>query len=228
MIKNLIFLIMLACLFGCDKTPANKIINPAISNAAGAWDTNADWVLYGDEIRTGGTIMMFNTLDNQVLDLSCTDNPHSGIKCIKYSWNGKDVYKYAAPAGLEHDFCGFSLIASNDVNRYNLDSKNISGGAYTKISFWARGSLNAFVYLRLESDKGNSLTPTPGTIGTDAWMSNAITSNWNQYQFNITGTTMTNLKDFVKIILKYDEGTSSNTATGNGGTVFIDDIKLTH
>lgn len=223
MIKKLIFLIMLACLFGCDKTPANKITNPAVSNAAGAWDTNADWVLYDDEIRTGGTIMMFNSMDNQILDMSCTDNPYSGSKCIKYTWNGKDVYKYEAPSGLEHDFCGFSLIASNDVN--NIVTKDISGGAYTKISFRARGSLNAYVYLRVESNNGTSLTPTPGN---DAWMSNAITSNWTQYDFPITGTTMTSLKDYVKIVLKYDEGTPSNTVTGNGGTVFIDDIRLTH
>ncbi|MCB4792311.1 MAG: hypothetical protein LHV68_10570 [Elusimicrobia bacterium] len=224
--NKIILLIIFIFFTGCEKNPVKKLINPADSNAIGIWDTNGDWVIYDDEIKTGGAILFFNSLDNQVLDFNCRDNPHSGSKCLKYSWNGKDVYAYGATPGLEHDYCGFSLTASKDVNSYLTATRDISGGTYTKISFWARGDLNTFVYLRLEGNNGTDTSLS----GTDAWMSSdlaPVTSSWQKYEFNITGN-MTAIKDFVKIVLKYNEGVSPNTVVGNGGTVFIDDIKLTH
>jgi len=108
--------------------------------------------------------------------------------------------------------------------------ENFSQAGFTKITFKVRGNLYSGVYLRLEFNNGNSTTAS----GNNAWMSNSsdrkITSNWQSYEFNISGS-LSKVKDLLRIVfLKYDEdGTDStpNTAKGNGGTIYLDDIVLT-
>lgn len=214
---------------GCEKNPVNRLIDPTISNTTGNW--SGEWVIYDDEIRTGGTVMMFNTMDGQELDFSSRDNSKSGSKCIKYSWNGGDVTAYknlpAHPVDyVEHDFTGFSLIAADDFNNYNAVSKDLTEAGYTKISFWVRGSLYSNVHFRLEANNGNNQTAS----GNNAWMSNTtdrkVTSSWQKYEFTVSGN-MTTVRDFVRIVFRYDKDGNPDNQKGNGGTVFIDDIRLT-
>jgi hypothetical protein len=218
------FAVTLCILMGlsaCENAPISKLVNPTLGNTTGTW--GGPWVVYDDEIKTRGTVMMFTTKDGQTLDFSWRENPHQGSKCIKYSWNGGDVTSYETGA-TEHDFVGFSLIVADDVNKYNAVTKDLTPGGYTRISFWARGSLSSDVFLRLESNNGGPTTVS----GTNAWLSNAtdrkVTSSWQRYEFALSGS-LASTKDFVKVILKFDPGVAG-AARGNGGTIYLDDIRL--
>jgi hypothetical protein len=213
-------LISFFSLSACDKRPVNRLVNPGVENGAVTWPV--PWVLYADEIKTGGTVMSFTTQEGQLLDFASRDNPHSGSRCIKFSWDGSAVTQYV-PLRREAFFVGFSLIVADTVDKYLATIKDISPGGYTKIKFWARGSLNSSVHLRLESSNGDSTSTYPN----NAWESNStdqvLTSNWQSFSFNVTGS-LTSTLYFVNIVLKYDQATGQ----GNGGTVFLDDIELTN
>jgi hypothetical protein len=213
-------MLLLAGMSGCENAPINNLVNPTIANTTGAW--SGEWVLYDDEIKTGGTVMMFATLEGQELDFSWQSNPYQGTKCIKYSWDGRDVTTYKTNA-IEHDYVGFALIVADSVDKYDTVTRDLAPGGYTKISFRARGSLNTNVYLRLESNNGDYKSS-----GTNAWMSHTITGDWQRYEFPLSGS-LAGTKDFVRVILRYDEDgkpDTPNTGRGNGGTVYIDDIRL--
>jgi hypothetical protein len=212
-------------LVSCENAPVSKLVNPTIANTTGTW--SGLWVLYDDEIRTGGTVMMFTSMNGIVLDFASRENPHQGTQCVKFSWDGGDVTAYS-PYSIEHDFTGFSLIVASSLDKYGIVTKDLTPGGFTKIAFWVRGSLSSNVYLRLESNNGG-----PATLsGTNAWMSNTtdrrVTGSWQRYEFALAGN-FTSVKDFVKIVLKYDEDgdpSTPNVARGNGGIVFLDDIHL--
>jgi hypothetical protein len=221
------FCAMFLCISqGCDNAPINKLIDPTVSNKTGTWP--AEWVLYDDEIKTGGTVQMYTTMEGQELLFNSTDHPYQGTQCVKYSWDGSAVTEYLTNT-RENGFVGFGLIAADSVNRYSEVSKDLTLAGYTKISFRVRGSLNTNVYLRIEAQNGNYLTPS----GTNAWQSNTInrriTGDWQQYEFSLSGSQAT-IRDFVRVILVYDEDgnpNTPNTRQGNGGTVYLDDIRLT-
>ena len=224
-----------ALLPGCERNPVNKIVDPTVSNTTGIW--SGTWVLYDDELKTGGNIMLFT--EGVSLDFNNTDNPHSGPdslspnaivkKCIRFSWDGSPVFTYSTSA-KQSDFTGFSLICAQTTAAYSTQTRNLSLGGYTKITFWARGSLSTNVYLRVEANSTdpNQYALASGSVG--VWQG-TVTSDWNKYSVKIDNS-VNNLAaatDFVKFILVYDEDGNPNTAnTGrsNGGAVYLDDIEL--
>lgn len=216
---------------GCDKHPADRLVDPTSSNITGVW--SGKWVLYDDEIKTNGAQMPFN--EGATQDFRYTDNPRSGKMCIRYSWDGSPVLTFASlplhPDNyLQSDFVGFSLICAKTTAGYAAGAKDLSAGGFKSITFWARGSLHANVYLRVEA---NSIDPNvylrPNGY-TGVWMG-TVTPGWVQYGLNIDKNVnnLTAATDFVKFILRYDEDgdpSTANTGRGNGGTVFLDDIEL--
>jgi hypothetical protein len=233
--KNLILWSILFSLFsafmGCDANPVNRLVNPSPSNISGVW--SGAWVIYDDEVKTGGAIMTYNT--GATLDFHSTDNPHSGKDCIRYSWDGSPVLTYASlPAHptdyIQSGYSGFSLICAPTDAQYFTATRNLSLGGYTKITFWARGELFTNVNLRVEANSNdqNQYKYASGYPG--VWQG-TVTSGWQQYSVKLD-TTTTNLNnlaaatDFIKIILLYTPG-PDDPPRGNGGTVFLDDIELT-
>ncbi|MGA2090848.1 MAG: hypothetical protein ABSH12_05230 [Endomicrobiales bacterium] len=221
--------ILLMSLSGCDSNPIGKLVDPTVSNTTGQF--SGTWVIYNDgALRiTGGfppAIMFMTTPEGQTLDLNSTDHPYSGNFCLKYAWNGDTVTWYQG--GIREDgFVGFIFIAAPTVSQYGIITRNLGAGGYTKISFYVRGALNANVSLRLESQNANNLTPS----GVNAWQSNTtnqqITSNWQHYEFAISGS-MASVSDILRIILVYNESGNPNipnVTNGNGGTVFLDNIE---
>ena len=234
--KALLFYILIfpfLIITGCDKDPVNRLVNPSPASSTGVW--SGTWVLYDDELKTNGAVMTFN--EGATIDFNCTDNPRSGKKCIRYSWNGSPVLTYASPPSqpvnyTQSGFSGFSLICAQTLGAYSTQTRNLALGGDTKITFWARGSLNANVYLRVEANFPSTATNVyelkSGATG--VWMG-VPSSTWTQYSLTIDPT-VNNLAatDFVKFILLYDEDgnpDTPNTSVGNGGTVFLDDIELT-
>lgn len=219
---------LLIIVSGCENNPLGRLIDPTTSNTTSTF--SGHWLIFGDELRINGgvppVVMFLTTSEGQVLDFNWTDHPYAGTKCIKYSWDGSPVTQYST-GSKESDFVGFMLIAAPTLAQHDTVTKDLSAAGYTKIAFEARGSLNGNVYLRLESDNATYQTLS----GNNAWMSNTtdrkITSQWQHYEFALSGP-MGAVKDFLRVVIRYDEDgnpDTPNTGTGNGGTVFLDNIE---
>ena len=216
--KKIFCLLLILFLFSCDKgPPLSKLYNPGGDEILSSeW---GDWIIYDDALKTRGGMSAFTGI--QELDFECKDNPWSGNRCIKFSWDGNDVVA-GETGNPQHGYCGFSLVVVPDASAYNYDTslmpgKDLTPGAYARITFYARGSLSTDNYLRLESPLGTWQSVSPN----EAWQG-TVSDTWQKYEFNCAGNTMTDIKEFVKIILKY-----TGSGKGNGGTVYIDDIKYT-
>jgi hypothetical protein len=215
---------------GCSKTPVNDLVNPTAKNSTGIW--SGQWVIYDDELKTNGAVMLYT--EGVGLNFNCANNPHSGSNCIQFSWNGLPVLTYASLPShptdyIQSGFTGFGLICAPTVAQYFTATRNLSLGGYTKITFWARGSLSVYTYLLVEANFASGASPNvtqPGS-GTGYWMG-TVTSGWQQYTISIDNNTnnLSAATDFVKIIMVYDPPSGSNSTQGNGGTVYIDDIQL--
>jgi len=199
---------------GCsDQNPSDRLINPIPKGATNTtqWSTKP-WVIYDDELKTGGGMMYYSSSDGQKLDFASTENPRSGTKCIKYSWNGSSVYDYGRQI-WQKDWCGWGIISGKDWTSYDTSSRDLSESGYTKIVFWVRGNIDSNTTIKFEGpvreDKG----------GTDfiRLTSAGLTSSWQQKEISLSGTDLSDVKDFFKVIFE----------KGAGGTVYIDDIQYT-
>lgn len=199
------FIFLFVFLFGCSKyNPLDKLINPEEKSATGRW--SGEFVIYDDELKTGGGIMFLSSADNQTLDFNFRENPYSGKKCIKYSWNGKSVYDYTRKI-YQANWCGWAFIVGKDWTEYNK-IRNFSSVNYSKISLWVRGSLSANTKIKFES------------YNRDTHSDIELTDSWQKIEFKITGN-QSEIKEYLKIIFEY-----LGSGEGNGGIVYIDEIKF--
>jgi hypothetical protein len=237
MIKRLqftLFFLLSASLISCEKNPISKVVDPAGTYNTGIWSGN--WILYDDELKTDGATMVYT--QGVSLDFNSTDNPRSGKKCIRFSWDGSPVLTYkklpAHPQDyVQGDFTGFGLICAKTLDEYFTGTRDLSAGGYTKLTFWARGHLFDHVYLRVEanSDDANFSKIPSGTAG--VW-EGVVGPDWQKYTVTLDKNynSLAAAKDFVKVILAYDDDgdptTANTTSSNNGGTVFLDDIQLSN
>jgi hypothetical protein len=190
-----------ACLAGCDRKPINKLVDPTLNNTTGNW--SGRWVIYDDELRTGGGVSTFTTFNGVDLDFDSRETPYSGSTCIKFFWNGGEVTPYSPPGSLsEYTWTGFGLIVAVKTEDYDRYSKDFSASGFDKLTFRARGSLNNGVVLRVEGPQLGAQTPA-------GFWEGAITDQWQQYTVNLNPQTTINA--YLNIILKY-----SGAVRGNG------------
>ncbi len=209
--SSLIFVFYSLLITGCsDQKPIKRLINPVPDGAKNAW-TGIPWTIYDDELKTGGGMMFYSSPDGQKLDFECRDNPRSGTKCIKYSWDGTQVYDYDYQK-WQTNWCGWGIIVGKDWTSYDSSSKDISEAGYNKITFWVRGKIDSKTTVKFEGpvreDKG----------GTDFIRldSTQITSSWQQFTISLSGTDVSSVKDYFKVIFEKGKG-----------IIYIDDIKYT-
>jgi hypothetical protein len=219
MLKKLLIAVLIMPLFifaACEKKPVNRLVNPSASETTGSSTWPGPWVVYDDEIKTGGGVGRFTTPEGQELDFSSRENPHSGNNCIKFSWDGGEVTAYANPPDtpadyVEHGFVGFSFKVQNDSVVGSPATKDLSPGHYTRVSFYAMGTLSSNVTLRIKG---------PGTGATESPV--ALTSDWQLFTVPVNGN-LADSNSFANFVLATAGGVRSN-----GGTVFLDDIRLTN
>ena len=138
MIKKLLFpaICSIFVVFtGCNKTPVNDLVNPTSTNSSGIW--SGKWIVYDDELKTNGAVMLYT--EGVSLNFNYSSNPHSGSKCMQFSWTGLPVLTYANlpdhPTDyMQSGFTGFGLISAPTLGQYFTGTRDLSKGGYTKIT----------------------------------------------------------------------------------------------
>jgi len=147
---------MLLAVSGC-KSPFDSTRN-ASGGATGTLGTASSFVVFSDELETGGGAFEYPGPDGQNLVFTDTSNPISR-RSIRYSWTGRDVSNPQGSGCLpnpEHIFAGFDLMHVPDntptLSVYNsTPGRNLSKAGYTKATFYVRGSLSSNTILKVEA-----------------------------------------------------------------------------
>jgi hypothetical protein len=221
-------------LTSCERNPLERLSDPFPGGALNAW--SGVFIVYNDDLRTGGNVAFIPSdvappANNQSIDfLNTEENPPEGLNCIKYSWNGKDLYWDDATVpfkGYEHEWAGVTLLVATHWSFYNsTPAKDLSPGGYTKITFKAKAFIANDTYVKFEGPVSTNVA-VPSRGGTDYLrLNNTELADWNSYTLNLSSNSLKKVKDYFKIVIEYPAG-KNNGSVGYGGTVFVDDIRYT-
>lgn len=212
-------LALAAVVTSCRKNPIERLVNPyGDSSVPGVSGT---YVIYDDELKTGGAVGFIPFGENQIIDFADKTSPRRSADQLRYQWTGLDTSSTTAGAS-QHDFAGFSLFfAPTIAGAATSPGVNLAPGGYTKVKLWVRGDLSAENRLRIEGpDDGNSGTPTARVELTG----DQLAQGWQEVTLPIPPTDFQNVKVFLTISIQYSQPPRT-TAAGNGGTVYLDDIR---
>ena len=205
-------------LAACERHPLDRLIDPVPSGAAPS--AAADWVLYDDELKTGGGFFLIPEAANQTLTDHDASGPAVGRKSIVYSWNGGEV-------NGQHLFAGFGLLAAQQIAQdASTPPRNLSADGFTKITFWARGTLSENTILRVEGPSdgtGSTLMPRLEISPAE------LAAGWAKYTLSVPDPTVAfaSVKQYVIFSIIYTQPTGT-TLAGEGGTVDVDQIAYEH
>ena len=220
---------LLLLVAGC-KSPLDRTRDASGgSGGTGVITGGANLVVFSNELKTGGGAFEYPGGDNQTLTFSDTSNPISA-RSIRYAWNGQDV-------ASQHIFAGFDLMHTPTESTYaSTPGRDLRAANYTKVTFYARGSLSANTFVKIEvADDGNTATPAPcvalspdGSLdavspATPCGVRGTLSTNWGTYTIPISNSNLFPLKDFFKATFVYLPPGGTSLA-GQGGTVYFDQI----
>jgi hypothetical protein len=216
--KILIFLISLIILSaaGCSKkNQLENLADPTSEHALNTW--SPEWVLYDNEIKTGGGIALYTNGSAQVLDVLFNDAGNN--KAIRFSWNGDEVFDYNENRNRA-DFTGFGLTTSVDMikNIAAFNARDISGGGYNTLTFSLKGELSNYTSVIIEGPQDSN-----SNCDSQEFNKDTITSEWKDYSFTLSKADLSKIKSFVNVIFAYR---GNYNTKGSGGTVYIDNIRL--
>jgi hypothetical protein len=214
-------------LAGC-KSPFDRTRDASSGGALGNFNTVANLVVFSNELKTGGGAFLYPSGENQSLTFGDTSNPVSA-RSIRYIWNGQAV-------GGQIDFAGFTLMHTPSQADYaTTNGRNLSTTNYTKVTFYARGTLATNTFVKVEvADDGNSATAAPcvalspnGDLdalapATPCGVKAQIGSDWASYSIPVPNANLNPVKDFFKATIIFLGGGSN---PGGGGTVYFDQIE---
>ena len=208
-------------ILGCDKNPTKRLLQPETVFSVSSW---ADMIVYDEGVKTGGdTPVMLTTQEGQKVTLESYKSPASGVMCLEYTWDGSSVWHYDENTGEKDyfgfDWTGFTFAVKNSDVPESSSTRDISPGAYTKISFKIKGTLSSNVnfFLKFKPYKGATESIWRTSIG-----DHVLTETWTAYDFTIPGTQATAIENYLVCVFEYN-----GAERGNGGTVYLDDIKFT-
>ncbi len=204
-------------LAACDRHPLDQLMDPVPSGAVPS--AAANWVLYDDELETGGGFYLIPEAANQTLTDHDASGPAFGRKSIAYNWNGGEV-------NGQHLFAGFGLLVAQQIAQdASTPPRNLSAYGFTKITFWAKGALSENTILRAEGPAdGTGSTISPRLeISADL-----LAGGWAKYALLVPNpAAFASVKQYVNFTLIYTQPTGT-TLAGEGGTVDIDQIAYEH
>lgn len=231
-----LFLLTLALLAGCNKSPYDRTVN-----AAGGGGTNTfggtNYVVFSSELLSGGGAFEYPGSAGQSLVFNDTSNPISE-RSIRYSWTGERVN-----GGFL--FAGFTLMHTPLQADYSSTAgRDLRAAGYTRVTFYARGTLGSQTLAKIEVvDDGNSSTAnasclslsTDGTLddnvnagATPCGTLGTLSSSWTRFSIPIASpsTALASVKDFLKVTYIFNNVVPGNTNPGQGGTIYVDQIQL--
>ncbi len=211
--KNIFLtLLLLSPLGSCKKNPVDRLTNP---NPDGAVPQNSGiYIIYDDELKTGGGLGLIPGGENQTIDLSDISEPRRSSLQIRYQWNGGDT-----PA--QHLFAGYSFSVTPDLSTLSsATGKDLSASGYTKMTFFLRGELSEGNTLRIEGPSDGNSTTVPARMELGP---SGVTSDWHAYTLSVPASFFSNVKVFATISIQYAQAPRT-TNPGQGGTIYIDNI----
>lgn len=202
---NKIFKIMVVLLVlvltSCDRNPLDLLYDPTGDGAlGGGWGY---WKIYDDQLNTRGGVMLSPTDEHQTF-AEVTGNPHSGERCIRYSWDGTELW--SEKDGKLVNWTAALLIVAPTWQEYEEREKDLRPGDYNKITFWIRGSLSPGAKIRFEGPGPYFACPSTGNFA-------PLPNTWTMKTINLSGFDLSQVKEFFKIVF-----------VGGGGTAYVDDI----
>jgi hypothetical protein len=240
---------------GC-KSPFDSTRN-ASGGATGTIGNATTFVIFSSELQTGGGAFLYPGAGGQSLSFNDTSNPISS-RSIRYSWNGIPVLGYPLVVG-ESIFVGFDLMHVVDNTPtlsiyHSTPGRNLQASPgkpnYTKVSFYARGTLSTDTVLKVEAvGDGNPNDPDPcmtlstsgsdnvcsttanGATNTYAQTPQTLTTSWQEYTLNIpTASLLASVKDFFKATFVYGQPpnfaqTPFGAPDGQGAIAYFDQIQ---
>jgi len=193
---------------GCQTMPADYLRDPRPDGATGIWA--GQWLIYGDELETGGGLLLFPSDENQTIDLVFRhpNDPERG-NVIHYSWNGEEV------AG-QYTFSGVSFTVASNWRAYDITPpKDLSAGGYTKISFDVWGDLSEGTKVEFWGGRRSATTGRLKLDNDDGWVHLDIPLRENDLK---------KVREFFVIVFQFAEP-SGHSEPGQGGTVYVDNIR---
>ncbi len=219
---------------GCNKNPFDRTRDASNGGGTGAITGGSNFVIFNNELVSGGGAFEFPGSEGQSLIFNDTSNPISH-RSIRYSWTGE-------PVAGQSIFAGFDLMHTALFSDYvSTPGRNLHQANYTKVTFFARGTLSSNTELKIEvSDDGKTPTPDPCLVlSTDGLDPNnlcdangfdpfkmapmQITSSWRQYTITVNNSALTSIKDFFKATFVFTPAIGA--PTGQGGTAYFDVIQ---
>jgi hypothetical protein len=231
--RNLIPITVLL-MVGC-KSPFDRT-RDASGGGTGTIGSSPTYVVFSNELKTGGGAFEYPGGENQTLSFTDTSNPIS-YRSIRYNWTGATV------AG-QSVFAGFDLMDTVTQATYSsTQGRDLRAAGYTKVTFYARGSLSTNTVLKVEvsadgnpndadpcitlSTSGNAADNTCLLFGQFpnplAMPVQQLTSSWQQYTINVPNSSLANVKDFFKATFVFTPVFS--VPAGQGGTAYFDQIQ---
>lgn len=208
--------LLIFTLFGmtaCKKNPVDRLTNPLpdgdVSQSSGVY------VVYDDELKTGGGLAFIPGGGNQFVDLSDVSEPRRTNRQARYTWTGADVAN-------QHLFAGFDFLVTPDGSTLDAaTAKNLSSAGYTKMTLYVRGQLAEGNALRIEGPSSGNSSFVPARTEISA---SDLNNSWRQITLNVPAGDFANVKIFAIFSIQYTQPPRT-TNPGEGGTIFIDDVR---
>jgi hypothetical protein len=220
--KVSLFLVFPFLMLGCNKSPFDRTTGGVVTGS-GSGPAGSLAVFY-NELSSGGGAFEYpsgNITPTNFMSLSFTDQTSPTISNydIRYNWTG---------GGTSPTFAGFDLIHAADETSYTSDPGiNLTSKGYTKLTFYARGSLSLSNLVKIQGAAG---TPQPclslsasGTADdptTPCGHTGVLTLNWQQYVILLPPASLNPIKNYFNVTIIY-----TGAGSGSGGTVYFDRIE---
>lgn len=218
---------------GCKKNPFDRTKNDE-GGALGRFGVAGSLKVFSDELFTGGGAFLYPGGENQTLSFDDQSNSVSA-RSIRYMWNGKP------PKAGDPDFIFAGVDFMHTPTQATYDAtpgRDLRSAGYTKVTFYARGSLSTYNVVKIEvaDDGPNGLTPpclalyTNDSLITDDTLnpcgtSAILSADWRQYTISVPNTALASVKDYLKatFVFRHPSG-ALNQTPGQGGTLYLDAI----
>jgi len=215
----MILIAMFLSLEGC-KNPFSRTKDPD-GGPTGA-SSATQLTIFSNELSSGGGAFQYPGGNNLSLDFSDRSNPLSQ-RSIRFAWNGQPT------DGTTITYAGMSLMHVPLFRDYTSTvGRNLQASGYTRVTFYARGSLTTYNAVKVEAGGPTAACMTLSVDGTVDECGNArtaqLTGDWQAFSLPVSSAQQSAIKDLFKTTFVFNNPTPGSTAPGQGGVLYLDRI----